>query len=79
MEKLGKLIELIKIVMINSDLETENIIINTSTILRDHLGLDSLDLAELTVRIEEEYDIDVFEDGIIETVGEILEKLNNDR
>ena len=77
MEKLGKLIELIKIVMINSDLETENIIINTSTNLRDHLGLDSLDLAELTVRIEEEYDIDVFEDGIIETVGEILEKLNN--
>lgn len=77
MEKLGKLKELIKTVMINSDLETENIDINTDTNLREHLGLDSLDLAELTVRIEEEYSIDVFEDGIIETVGEILEKLSN--
>lgn len=44
--------------------------------LRDDIGLDSLDLAELTVRIEAEYDIDIFEDGIVNTVGEILEKLN---
>lgn len=46
------------------------------TNLRNDLGLDSLDLAELTVRIEVEYDIDIFEDGIISTVGEILEKIN---
>ena len=44
--------------------------------LRDDIGLDSLDLAELTVRIEAEYDIDIFEDGIVNTVGEILNKLN---
>ena len=47
-----------------------------SSHLRDDIGLDSLDLAELTVRIEAEYDIDVFEDGVVNTVGEILEKLN---
>jgi len=44
--------------------------------LRDDIGFDSLDLAELTVRIEAEYDIDIFEDGIVNTVGEILNKLN---
>jgi acyl carrier protein len=43
--------------------------------LRNDIGFDSLDLAELTVRIEAEYDMDVFEDGIVNTVGEILEKL----
>lgn len=43
--------------------------------LRNDIGLDSLDLAELTVRIEAEYDIDIFEDGIVNTVGEILHKI----
>lgn len=45
--------------------------------LRNDIGFDSLDLAELTVRIEAEYDIDIFEDGIVNTVSEILEKLNS--
>lgn len=43
--------------------------------LREDLGFDSLDLAELTVRIEDEYNIDVFEDGIVDKVGEIIDKL----
>lgn len=43
--------------------------------LRSDIGFDSLDLAELTVRIEAEYDIDIFENGIVNSVGEILEKL----
>lgn len=43
--------------------------------LRNDIGFDSFDLAELTVRIEAEYDIDIFEDGIVDTVGEILKKL----
>lgn len=43
--------------------------------LRNDIGFDSFDLAELTVRIEAEYDIDIFEDGIVNTVSEILEKL----
>lgn len=45
--------------------------------LRNDIGLDSLDLAELTVRIEAEYDIDIFEDGIVNTIGEILEILKS--
>ena len=49
--------------------------IDSETNLRDDIGLDSLDLAELTVLIEAEFDIDIFENGIIITVGEIFEKL----
>lgn len=43
--------------------------------LRDDLCLTSLDLAELTVRIEDEFGIDVFEDGIVNTIGEIYGRL----
>lgn len=43
--------------------------------LRDDLQLDSLQLAELTVRIEDAYEIDIFEDGIVQTIGEIQQKL----
>ncbi|UKS25974.1 phosphopantetheine-binding protein [Paenibacillus sp. HWE-109] len=43
--------------------------------LRDDLNMDSLMLAELTVRIENECDVDIFEDGIVETIGEIITKL----
>lgn len=43
--------------------------------LRNDIGFDSLDLAELTVRIEERFGIDVFQDGIISTFSEIKEKL----
>ena len=39
--------------------------------LREDLELTSFDLAELTVNLEDEYDIDIFEDGLVNTVGEI--------
>ena len=43
--------------------------------LRNDLDLTSFDLAELTVRIEDEFDIDIFEDGLVNTIGEVLAKL----
>ena len=49
--------------------------VNTETKLREDLGLTSFDLAELTVKIEDKFDIDIFEDGLVNTIGEILEKL----
>lgn len=49
--------------------------INSETKLREDLGLTSFDLAELTVKIEDEFDIDIFEDGLVSTVGEIFAKL----
>ncbi|MCF0220108.1 MAG: acyl carrier protein [Muribaculaceae bacterium] len=44
--------------------------------LRENLGFTSFDLAELTVNIEDEYDIDIFEDGLVNTIGEIYAKLS---
>lgn len=43
--------------------------------LREDLGLTSFDLAELTVNIEVEFDVDIFEDGLVNTIGEIYKKL----
>ena len=43
--------------------------------LKQDLDLDSLDLAILTVKIEADSGVDVFADGLVETVGEILEKM----
>lgn len=47
--------------------------------LRTDLGFDSLDLAELTVRVEKEFGIDIFADSFVLTVADILSKLNNAR
>ena len=49
--------------------------LESSMKLREDLNLTSFDLAELTVKIEDEFDIDIFEDGLVSTVGEIFEKL----
>lgn len=46
-----------------------------ATNLRD-VGLDSLDLAELTVKVEHKFGVDVFEDGLLNTFGELYNKLN---
>lgn len=46
------------------------------TRLREDLGLTSFDLAELTVKIEDEFDIDIFEDGLVSTIGETYAKLS---
>ena len=49
--------------------------INNETKLREDLSLTSFDLAELTVKIEDEFDVDIFEDGLVNTMGEIFAKL----
>ncbi len=49
--------------------------INVTDDLRNDLDLTSFDLAELTVKIEDKFDIDIFEDGLVNTIGEIYEKL----
>lgn len=50
-------------------------IVTSDAKLREDLGLTSFDLAELTVKIEDEFDIDIFEDGLVSTIGEIFAKL----
>lgn len=47
--------------------------------LREELSLDSLDLAELTVRIEDQRGVDVFADGLVFTVGEVAARISAGR
>lgn len=66
-----KLLECInEINIMKGEIEIENIELSTS--LRKDLGFDSIDLATLTAKIEDLYDVDIFENGIIDTVGEII-------
>lgn len=45
--------------------------------LRNDLGFDSLDLATLSVRIEDEFGIDIFEEKIIDKISELLTILHD--
>lgn len=72
----AKILEIINKVLDNRSREKLTSL-NPEMHLRNDIGFDSLDLAELTVRIEAEYDIDIFEDDIVNTVSEILEKLKS--
>ena len=42
---------------------------------RIDFGFDSLDLAELTVKIEDKYGIDIFENGVIDKVSDVVKQL----
>ena len=44
--------------------------------LKQDLGLDSLSLAELSVRLENEFGVDVYEENIPKTVGDIIKILS---
>lgn len=71
---MDKLKEILIQVMGHHDIPLPKDIAVTANLTAD-LGLDSLALAELTVRVEDEFDIDVFEDGIVYTVQEIIDKI----
>ncbi|MCC5788969.1 MAG: acyl carrier protein [Opitutales bacterium] len=43
--------------------------------LREDLGLDSFDLAELTVHLEDRTGIDIFQEGVVKTMGEVRQRL----
>ncbi len=72
--------ELLKIV--NSILQKRDAVslncLENSYSLRKDLGFDSFDLAELTVLIEDKFEIDIFENGLIDTIEEILDKLGRE-
>jgi|YNPMSStandDraft_2_1061718.scaffolds.fasta_scaffold39706_2 acyl carrier protein len=74
MELNVKLLEILNLVLKNAKKKPISSI-NDNINLRNDLGLDSMALAELTVRIEEQFGIDVFEDGFVSTIGEIKKKL----
>jgi acyl carrier protein len=69
-------------IIINDLLSSNNkpnvTILNDNDDLINDIGFDSLELAELTVIIEEQYGVDIFEHKVIRTVGEIKEILKNE-
>jgi acyl carrier protein len=70
-----KLYEIINGILKENDLDTFDKF-EDSHHLKNDLGLDSFNLAELTVLIEDEYDIDIFEGDLVFTIGDIKQKLN---
>ena len=70
-----KVIEIIKNLIIENDIEVSTEGINDSTSLTNDLGLDSFNLAQLTVEIESEFGVDIFENGVISSVGDIFKQL----
>lgn len=68
------LLEIINEVLSESDNQVESI--TSDMDLRNDLGMDSMNLALLTVLIEDEYGIDIFDNGMVSKVSDIEEKLN---
>ena len=69
------LFEIIKQLQIDSGIEPSPVINDDDDLIND-LGFDSLDLAELTVIIEDEYGVDIFEKKIIRKIYEIKQQIN---
>ena len=74
-KRMDKLLDIINIILKNRGKPTQKQI-SADTDLRTDLGFDSLDLAELTARIEADFDVDIFEDGIVFKISDILEKIS---
>lgn len=72
MEK--KILSIINDIRIAKGLSPENTL-GKDADLRKDLGFSSFDLAELTVRIEDEFSVDIFADGVVNTLAEVYEKL----
>ena len=72
MEKLEKVIDIVceQLVVNKSEVNSESIII-------DDLGADSLDVVELVMAIEEEFDIEISDEKAetIKTVGDIVDNI----
>lgn len=70
-----KVLEIIKSVLDETPSESGSIDITLESNLKDDVGLDSFALALLTVQIEDEFDVDIFENHFPQTVSDILDIL----
>ena len=69
------LLEIINKVLDSNGYDTITEISNDMN-LKNDIGFDSFMLAELTVEIEEVYNVDIFKDTLVFTIGDIKNKLN---
>ena len=72
---MNKLYEIINEVLEDNDLDTFETF-EDSMNLKNDLGMDSFNLAELTVAIEDEFGVDIFKNDMVFTIGDIKNKLN---
>jgi len=70
----NKLLELINEILENSNRETISTLDEEAS-LRNDIGFDSIDLAVLTVNIENVFKVDIFEAGMPDTIKDVLERL----
>ena len=75
---LNKVIDIVVELIVDQDKTIDRSELGLDTNLRD-LGLTSFDMATLTVMIEDEYDVDIFEDGIVLTIEEIVKILEDNK
>ena len=73
-EKMSKVIELINDIR-DAKGEAPLTDVTEATSLRNDVGMDSIDLAEFTARLDAPYSVDIFAQGIVDSVGEVLERL----
>ena len=61
--------------IINEQLNIDDAVITEETSLKDDLGVDSLDLLELVMAFEEEYNIELNPEELegIQTVGDVMD------
>jgi len=71
---INKILDIINLILENSNRLPMNRLERRMS-LRNDIGFDSLDLAVFTVNIESEFDVDIFENGNIDTIEEVLERL----
>jgi acyl carrier protein len=74
MEKLLNIVNMIRFLKEEESLEE----LKPEMDLRNDLGFNSFDLAELTVHIEDEFEIDIFGEGLVNTIGDIQKILSKE-
>lgn len=70
----NKLLELINTILENSDREPLSTLKEEASLRKD-IGFDSIDLAILTVNLENMFEVDIFEAGMVDTIRDVLERL----
>lgn len=67
-----------EIIAVQFNVEEDSL--NKDTSFRDDLNADSLDLVELIMAIEDEFDLEVDDEGMedIETVGDVVESIEKE-
>jgi acyl carrier protein len=68
-----KIIEIINSILVDGG--QPEVKITKESNLKDDIGLDSFELAMLTVQIEDKFGVDIFENSFPQTISDIIEIL----